>query len=163
MKKLSIVLLVLIFTTCNYTFAQTANITSASSTYTSKEEQELYSIFQQLVDADKRGDRKVFDRYLAENYIETNEKGVVMTKAQSLDNIHPFVDSLQQHENIDDFKIQAYGNTVVTNYRVTIDYKLNGQQKTDVYRSTAVFIKQNGQWKIITGHYSKLPDGKADA
>lgn len=52
--------------------------------------------------------------------------------------------------------INIFGDTAVTNYRVTLTATLNNRQTEISTLFTSVFIRRNGKWQIIAEHLSRI-------
>jgi hypothetical protein len=167
-KRFVLIAAVLMLAVCNYAIAQTNGSASANmkvngntkTSASSKTEQELRRVTQELLDAQLRGDKSVLERYLAANYIETNGNGKVSTRAQELENAQ--VSPAGYHASLDfeDVQVQEYGNTAVMNYKAKYGSDRNGQRITNLYRVTNVYIKQDGKWQLIAQHQSSMPADK---
>ena len=93
-------------------------------------------------------DAAYFERVLAENYMGTNQAGVVSNKAQTVANAragNPHFDSL----SYDDVNVRFYGNTAVVTGRATIKGTDGGQDISGQARYTRVYVKMRGRWQLV--------------
>jgi ketosteroid isomerase-like protein len=139
-----------------------ANISSRPAVG-SKTEQELMEITRQLTEAGRRGDKKVFERYFADDYSSTNMYGKVSKRAQILENMIPTPMALHFKTDFEDVQVREYGNMALLSVKANSHSENNGQQITQSYRATDVFMKQNGQWKLLSRHVSIIPTDKIPA
>jgi ketosteroid isomerase-like protein len=56
----------------------------------------------------------------------------------------------------DDLNIRIYGDTAVVTARGVSGGKYQGQPFREVERSTCVFVRQEGQWRCVLTHLSRL-------
>ncbi len=129
----------------------------------SKTEQELRTITNEMIQAWLHGDKNVFERYLADNCIETDESGRVRTRAQVLKNFKAPPASIHYTLNIEDVQVQDYGSTAVMSWKELLSFDANGQKVSQAFRTTDVYMKQGGEWKLITEHESAIPPEKTVA
>jgi ketosteroid isomerase-like protein len=137
--------------------------TSSKPAEGSKTEQELMEITRQLTEASKRGDKKVFERYFADDYSSTNIYGKVIQKAQILENMSSSPLALHFKTDFEEVQVREYGNMALLSLKSNSRSEVNGQQLTQSYRATDVFMKQNGQWRLLSRHVSIIPVDKIPA
>lgn len=164
MKKLFTATVVLLLTAFNYSTAQTTvSSTAGTKGAVSKTEQELMKITHELTDAENRGDKKVFDKYFADNYFSTTMDGRIFTKAQILENLTPTPASNRSRIDFEDIQVRENGNTALLSLKFNDHSESNGQKLTQSFQATDVFMKQGGQWKLLTRHLSIIPVDKTVA
>jgi len=122
-----------------------------------KTDQELMQMERDWSAAYLSHDVSVVDRILADDYIGTDGRGVMTSKAQEMEDARS-VDTNRKvlSENIDDMKVRIYGDTAIVNGRTTEKFQANGREITVQYRRTDVFVKRNGQWQCVSFHGSRI-------
>lgn len=146
-KTISIILLVLV----PVIFARGQTRTN------SQVEQELRKITDELISATLSGDLKVYDRYLADDYLETDENGVVSTKAQVIANFQSPPAVAKPTIDVEDVKVRVYGDTAVMSFRGNFRAEVGGQKIFESFRITDVYMRRNGRWQLFAEHQSRIP------
>ena len=118
-------------------------------------EQTLTRIEHELLDSLLKGDPAAFDRYLADTFTFTGPDGMVEDKARTIADLKSG-DLKFTSSKLDDMKVQSYGSTAVVTYGSTDQGSYKGKDISGRFRWTDVFMKRNGQWKLISGHGSPL-------
>jgi hypothetical protein len=74
--------------------------------------------------------------------------GKLSTKAQEIEN---FKSGAVKYESIEvrEEKIRTYGDAVVVNLLGSVKATINGKPYGGDFRNTRVWVKQNGNWKIV--------------
>src|SRR5215470_13379633 len=121
----------------------------------SKAEEEVLKIDTERADAYIHGDTAALDRILADDVTYVHPTGKVETKAEILAG---FKAGDRQYLSIDrdDVTVKTYGNTAVIAGRNTIKAKYQGQDFTVQNRFLRVYIKQQGQWRLIAHQGANL-------
>ena len=57
----------------------------------------------------------------------------------------------------EDLKVRAFGDTAVSNYRMTAEATFEGVEVKRQLCITNVWVKHNEQWQIVARHTSSLP------
>jgi ketosteroid isomerase-like protein len=60
----------------------------------------------------------------------------------------------------EDLRVRVYGNTAVVTARGVSGGKYQGQEFREVERSSCVFVRQEGRWRCVLTHLSRLPGGE---
>ena len=118
-------------------------------------EQELIKLENDWEQAFYKRDIAFGDRFLADDYIGTEEKGIVMTKAQELEDLKSGV-HLSASGVQDDVKVRVYGDAAVVTGRTTVKGQYKGKEFTSRYRWTDTFIKRDGRWQCVASHISRI-------
>ncbi|PSR56943.1 hypothetical protein AHMF7605_27335 [Adhaeribacter arboris] len=161
MKKLSDVITApLLLAVFGYATAQTSSTvsvktkqtttTNSSTPASSKTQEELMKITQELTNADSRDIKKVFEKYLADNYFHTGPGGKIVKKAEVLKSIEEPETATYLGTDFEDIQVQDYGNTAGLSLKGNYHSERNGEKITESYRATDVFIKQKGEGKILS-------------
>jgi len=112
-------------------------------------DQEIKSLQGQVQQAILKGDTSVMEKYYADDYIAIHGDGKLTTKAQEIENFRSGVtkyESITVHE----VKIRVYGDTAVANALVSVKTTVNGQHYSGDVRNTRVWVKQSGNWKLVS-------------
>src|ERR1019366_6339314 len=125
-------------------------MTAAEQTGKSSEgnvEQQIKTLSDQLSQAYVKDDTSFFEKYLADDYTGIYATSRPYTKAESLKPGAIKYESFDVHE----MKIRVYGDTAVvtslTSAKVT--FRADGKQISGDYRTTRVWVKQKGGWKLV--------------
>lgn len=145
--------------------AQDNTPTSASQkTVMSKTTVELQTIAQEFADAGLRGDKSVYERYLADTYIGTTMSGHTGDKATWIK--YPRAEPAGFHPRItlEDVQVAEYGTTAVLNGKEKYNAAgPDGRPLTFLSRFIQVYQKQGGQWKLVAGQSTAIPADKTVA
>ena len=104
-------------------------------------------------------DATALQRFYADEYVFTNEDGVVTNKATEIANIRGGTFRLTSYK-FDDLKVHVYGEVAVVTGRNTIKGFWD-DIKRDVsgpYRFTDVFVKRNGRWQCVASQSSRITE-----
>src|SRR5215204_5097698 len=110
-------------------------------------EEELIRLDKAWTSAELKGDKKVADTLVAEDYVGTTQRGEIENKAQYLAGVAPNADMVKS----DDYKITVYGNTAIMTHRGTVEGVRNIK-----FRSTHIWMKRKGKWQIVAHHGSLI-------
>lgn len=157
MKKILIGLAIVFIAFQN---AEAQTVTGAAN---SKIEQELLKANREYDAAIVAGDANVLDRIFADDFVYTNPDGEVKNKAQQLAFARSGDLKLESGQS-DDVKVRVYGNTAVMTGRFTAKGQFKGKNLEINERYTAVWIKQNGRWRLIAeqGNFIKPQSNDAE-
>ena len=95
------------------------------------------------------------DRFLADDYTGTEEKGIVMTKVQEIEDLKSGV-HLSTSGVLDDMKVRVYGDAAVVTGRNTVKGLYQGKEFTSRYRWTHTLIRRDGRWQCVASHISRI-------
>jgi ketosteroid isomerase-like protein len=122
-------------------------------------EQELTRLENDWSQAVVRRDGTALQRFYADEYIFTDEKGVVWNKAKEIADISSGAFRLTSYK-FDDLKVHNYGDVAVVTGRNTIK-GLWENVKRDIsgpYRFTDVFVKRAGRWQCVASQSSRITE-----
>jgi ketosteroid isomerase-like protein len=119
----------------------------------------LKRAMQELLDAIAPGDVAVWQKYLAEGCIYTDEEGNVKTKEDLLKELKPlpkgYVGSIKMGEP----KVFAQDNVIVMTHRDREELELYGQKLVTWFHLTDTWARQDdGQWRLVAAHVSAIPN-----
>jgi uncharacterized protein (TIGR02246 family) len=111
-------------------------------------QQEIKALQGQLLQAILKGDTSFLVKYYADDYIAIHGDGKVTTKAQEIEN---FKSGTTKYDSITvrEAKIRPYGDTAVVNALASVQTTVNGKPFSGDVRNTRVWVKQNGEWKVV--------------
>ncbi len=105
-----------------------------------------------LVDAYIHRDFSTIDRILADDYVFTNEDGMVELKSQVVADFSRGGERTITSYVIGDQKVRVYGEAAVMTYSYTSRETYNGQEVGGTFRITRVFARFDGHWRMVAGH-----------
>ncbi len=115
-----------------------------------QDEQDLRELNKQLVEAERQGNKKFFEQYLADDLIFRRAKGEVVTKQQFLYDLKPDVFE-KLVSNIVDLKI--YQDCAVVKVNVIAKRR---EEAEGEYLNVRRFIKRDGQWQLVAWLNTKV-------
>jgi ketosteroid isomerase-like protein len=113
-------------------------------------EAEITALELKLADLIVRGDWDEYSNYLASDYLCTHENGHIETKDEALASLRDVKRKVIVMEmEPSDAVIRIYGDTAVSNAEFTTRVRESGQVRSRRARLTGVFVKRDGQWRLI--------------
>ena len=111
-------------------------------------EQQIKSLHAQLMEATLKHDPGFLEKYLADDYMAIRNDGKLTTKVQEIEN---YRSGATQYESIEirEAAMRVHGNTAIYNSLNSIKATINGKPFSGDVRNTRVWVKQNGDWKIV--------------
>jgi len=110
-------------------------------------EENLEKLAQDLTKAERKGDVAFLDHTLADDFVGIGPRGFMLTKAEWLAR-HKSGDLRYESFELDEVKIRVYGDAAVLTGRETTKVKYRGQDQQGQFRTTEVFVKQDGRWRL---------------
>ena len=128
------------------TFAQESK---AGADDSSAVEQKIKQSEQQLRDHVLKGDTSLAEQYLADDYVNVNAAGQMLNKNETIEAVKT---GRVKYSSIDvtDERVRVYGDTGIDNVTSNTKLTIDGQDRSGQYRTTIVWVKQNGQWKRVS-------------
>jgi ketosteroid isomerase-like protein len=126
-----------------------------AKTQTESVEQELMRLENEWAGAAVEHDAITIDKMVADDFIDTTSNATVLTKAQMLEYIKSYKEEVISFVT-DEWKVRIYGDAAVVNARNTIKIQFEGKEATKQERFTDTWIKRDGRWKCVAGHYSTI-------
>jgi len=126
-----------------------------------KVEQELMQLERDWSAAVLKHDIATVDRILATEYVGTDGRGIMTTKAEEIEEAKPpkSGDSspfIILDEAVTDMKVRIYGDVAVVNGRVIEKIRTEKEEKEIQYRRTTVWTKRQGRWQCVSFHGSRI-------
>ncbi len=151
MKLISSILLLLIFSSLG--MGQTTTQGSPDSAT----ERELLNIAQELFDAIPLGQKAVWEKYVADDVVYTDENWRILTKRQLLESLAPFPKGYSGSIRIANVQSRITGDAAVLSYRALEEQYVFGQKLSPVYLVTDTYLKRDGHWQLVASHITVLP------
>jgi hypothetical protein len=131
--------------------------TTVQNSSGSATEQELIRIAQELYDAVPSGDKAVWEKYVADDVIYTDENWRILTKKQLLDSLTPLPKGYSGSIRVANVQSRINGDSAVLSYRALEEEYIFGQKLSPIYLVTDTYFKRNGRWQMIASHVIVLP------
>ena len=146
----SLVTAVLVFALTSVVLAQEQ---STAGTQRSNIEQVIRQLDGERIQAQIGADAAALDRIYADDFIGVGPSGTVRTKKQV---ILDFTSGTLKFQSIttDEVQVRVYENTAVETGLSTMDGQDNGKAVPRNTRFTRVWVKQQGNWRLVANHYS---------
>ena len=138
-------------------FAQTPK-----SATTSKVEQALMQMERDWSAAFLNHDPAAVARILADDYVGTDGRGILTTKAEEVEEAKALAPGAPQparvilEETISDMKVRVYGATAVVTGISNEKISFQGSESIIRYRRTTVYVKRQGRWQCVSFHGSRI-------
>jgi hypothetical protein len=112
-------------------------------------EEQIKRLEQQLRDHVLKGDTSVAEQYLADDYVNINAAGQMLDRNETIQAVKT---GRVKYSSIDvtDERVRIYGDTAIDNITSNSKLTVDGQDRSGQYRTTIVWVKQNGQWKRVS-------------
>ena len=121
--------------------------------------EELLAVIHEWDRAMVENDAGAIGRYMADDWTIIGTDGSVGDKPSFLGLVKS---GMLSHDVMtsEDLSIRIYGDTAVVTARGVSGGQYQGQPFREVERSTCVFVKQEGQWRCVLTHLSRLAQQK---
>lgn len=120
-------------------------------------EKELTSLAQQLLDAVAVGDKAVWEKYVADDVIYTDENWHILTKRQLIDSLAPLPKGYSGSIRVANVQSRIDDKAAVLSYRALEEETIFGQKLTPIYLITETWFKRDGRWQLVASHVAVLP------
>lgn len=118
---------------------------------------EIVAMTQELMDALVPGKTDVWQRYLTDDAMITDEFGRRQTKKEIVDSIHPFPQGLSGNIELRDTHVHIYGDTAVLDCEEYETETVFGQKLVVRYIAMNTYVRRDGAWKIVAMEDVTLP------
>jgi hypothetical protein len=138
-------LLLALWTAGAFTVAVNAQIST-------RDQDQIIGLEQQLTDAANRGDVTAVDQFLASEYEVTSVTGTQTGRDQALQSVREH----QQHNTISNVRVRVLGNAAVATYDSTVSTTdpHTGSQTTEKVVENDFWIKRGGHWVLLASQGS---------
>jgi len=114
----------------------------------------LEELEQQIARAWIQRDRNALEQILAPEWVVTQADGTVLTRSEVLGR---FFDTVAFDSNVvDDVTVTLFGESAVVRGRTSVKAQVSGQPVIARIRFTDVFVKREGEWRVVASHASAL-------
>jgi uncharacterized protein (TIGR02246 family) len=125
-------------------------------------EQEIKEVINQVREAQLKGDAAALNRFLADEYTFTNPFGEVLNKSETIS--EHTSGALKFHTmNMDDVRLQVYGDAAVATSQVTIKGQRGGHDISGRYRATWMLVKDEARWQPVAVQSTRIADETSEA
>jgi len=120
-----------------------------------KAEEELIDLSHEWDRAMVENDAEAIGRYMADDWTIVGTDGSVGDESTFLGVVKS---GTLSHDvmSSEDFKVRVYGDTAVVIARGVSGGKYQGHAFREVERSSCVFVRQQGQWRCVLTHLSRI-------
>ena len=119
---------------------------------------------QEMLDAIARGDKTVWERYLAEGSIYADEEGRVLTKNELIKELRPLPPGYQGSIKVGETKSLVQENVAVLSHVDHEELVLYGQKLLTNFLTTQTWAKQkDGEWQVVSTQVMALPNERKPA
>jgi ketosteroid isomerase-like protein len=119
-------------------------------------EEQVKALQGRAIEALLKSNTSFFEKYFADDIVIIHGTGAVVTKAQDIQNLKSGALKYESYE-VNDRKIRVYGNTAVVNDVATVKGLIASKPFNGDFRVTWVWVKLNGNWKIVSRQITKIP------
>ena len=111
-------------------------------------EEQIKVLQGQVVQAQLKGDTSFFEKHYAVDATIIHSDGKLFSKTQEIETLKS---GALKYDSVDvrDLKIRVSGDTVVVNGQSSAKGMLNGKSFSGDFRTTRVWVKQKGNWKVV--------------
>ena len=118
-------------------------------------ENEMTTLEKEWAQAFVKNDAEAVGRYMADDWTVISPDGNVIDKATFLGLIKSGV-LTHDHMEFAEVKVRVYGDTAVITARATSKGKFMGEAFSEFEWSTDFLVKQEGQWKSVLTHLTRI-------
>ena len=158
MRKIYLIFLTVLFVGC--ITSNQENSVNKPSTSTSNEKEAIKATLIDMWDAIEKGDINRYASYIHKDFTQFGENDTILRsgKIAEIKGIKDWVDSSSPiHTQMHEPKVTINKNTAWITYYWSDLGTTNGKPFATRGKSTRIFIKENGKWLCIHGHYTLLP------
>jgi hypothetical protein len=118
-------------------------------------EQQIKTVTDEVSVALLKADTNSLEKLLADDYTGIHSDGRLVSKAQEIESVKSSALKYETNE-IQDLKIRVYGHTAVATALASLKGTVSGKPFSFTVRSTRVWVKQNGNWKSVAYHATRV-------
>ncbi|NNC69820.1 MAG: nuclear transport factor 2 family protein [Flavobacteriaceae bacterium] len=126
----------------------------------SKDSEQIKSVLIDMWDAIEKGDIERYASYIHPDFTQFGEYDSVLRsgKQAEVKAIKNWIEnSTPIHTEMRDPRVTITGNTAFITYYWSDSGSTDGKAFATQGKSTRIFVKENGKWLCIHGHYTLLP------
>ncbi len=118
-------------------------------------EQELVRLDQVWNGAEVRGDVAMLEHLLSDDFISVGLRGTIEARAEVLADFRSG-DAKLTSLIADEYRVRIYGDTAVMTHLAKLKGTYKGQDISNTYRATHVWVKQHGRWQVVASQQTGL-------
>jgi len=118
-------------------------------------EQEVLRLADAWANAELRGDTTFLESTLADDFIGIGPLGFMLTRQEWLAR-HQSGDLKYESFNLDEVKVRVYNDAAVLTGRQVQNAAYRGNSIQGQFRTTLVFVQQQGQWRLASLQLSTI-------
>lgn len=122
---------------------------------TNEAEREVRNLALERDEALRQRDAATLERLLADDFTYTDSSGRVQDKAQLIASIKSTDLAIESFAS-DDIQVRIYGETAVLVASAMIKGRCRGQEFTEQYRHTDVWVKRSGNWQMVAAQATSV-------
>ena len=103
------------------------------------------------------GDLETLDQIVSDDLIFTTPHGTIMTKSMVFESVRNGKMNVTRMD-VYDLVVREYGNTAILTYLTNTTYADNDVLVNGSVRSTTVYLRRNGIWKLVAAQQSLIND-----
>lgn len=147
----------ILFTVLALAFSVTAFAETTQTSNDGSVEQTIRQLENENREATLKNDASVFERLLADDWLNTNANGTVTTKAQLMSLVKSGTFKISSLE-YDDVMVRAYKDAAVVTGRST-STRMGQDNKviTGQVRFTRVYVKRDKGWQVVSAQSTPIP------
>jgi ketosteroid isomerase-like protein len=112
---------------------------------------------QAFSDASARGDAKTLDQLLDADVVFMSEGGTLSSKHDIVAGASPPPAGMHNTLVQSDFHVALHGDVAVTSFTDNATFIAYGQTAHDSFRSTEVWLRKHGSWKMVSSQTIEVP------
>ena len=103
-----------------------------------------------------RKDRAAIEHNMAGDFRQIDGAGNVESKASFVDDlVSP--DLVIDPYTVEDFDVRLYGDVALLSGRTRMTGRYKGEEFTSHYRYIDIYVRRDGEWKIVSVQISRIP------
>ena len=118
-------------------------------------EQEIKALLDQTIQANLKADASFFQKHYADDATIVHGNGELFTKAEEIADLKSGSLTYELNE-VRERKIHVHGDTAVVAFLISYKGTVSGKPFTGDLRRTVVWVKQEGNWKIVAYQVTRL-------
>jgi len=118
----------------------------------------LTHLSQAFSDASATGDAKTLDKLLDDRVVFMGEDGSLYSKHDIVAGASPPAKGISNKLVQSDFAVQLHDDVAVTRFTDNATFNVYGQVAHERFRSTEVWLRENGGWKMISSQTLAVPE-----
>lgn len=135
-----------------------AGLTAQSST--SRDGDEVLATLTAMWDAVERGDSSSYATYIHPDFTQFGENDTYLTSGRNIElrSMGAYMRRAKEmHTDMHQAVVTVRGSVAWVTYYWTDAGYIDGKRSTSRGKSTRIFVKENGRWLCIHGHYTAVP------